>query len=113
YEILILSDKPDAKTSRLPKPYSRSKHLSKTLVTLLEQIDTPVLVVKGERKSIKRILICTAAGEPGKSDVKVGGRLARRLGASVTLLYITRDSAEPGALTRSHLEQAARTLRVQ
>jgi sulfate transport system ATP-binding protein len=113
YEMLILSDKPDAKTSRLPKPYSKSKNLSKTLVTLLERIDTPVLVVKGERTSIKRLLICTAAGEPGKSDVKVGGRLARRLGASVTLLYITKDSAEPGALARSHLEQAARTLRVQ
>jgi sulfate/thiosulfate transport system ATP-binding protein len=113
YEMLILSDKPDAKTSRLPKPYSKSKNLSKTLVTLLERIDTPVLVVKGERTSIKRILICTAAGEPGKSDVKVGGRLARRLGASVTLLYITRESTEPGALAQSHLEQAARTLRVQ
>lgn len=113
YEMLIISDKPDGKASRLPKPYSKTRHVSKALVELLERIDTPVLIVKGERASIKRVLICTAAGEPGKSDVKVGGRLARRLGASVTLLYITRESAEPGALARAHLERAVTTLRVQ
>ena len=112
YDMMILSDKSRAKIARLPKPYAKAKNLSKTLVTLLERADIPVLVVKAERSSIKRLLICTAAGEPGKSDVKVGGRLARRLGAAVTLLYITKTSQEPSALTKEHLQQAAITLRV-
>jgi nucleotide-binding universal stress UspA family protein len=57
------------------------------------------------------MLICTAAGEPGKRDVALGGRLARRLGASVTLLYVTRAGAEPNPLARSHLDLATATIR--
>jgi nucleotide-binding universal stress UspA family protein len=57
------------------------------------------------------VLICTAAGEPGKSDVRVGGRLARMLGAQVTLLFVTRESEGPDSLTRSHLDRASATLR--
>jgi sulfate/thiosulfate transport system ATP-binding protein len=113
FELLIISDQPQAKTARLPKPYSKTRQLSKALVDVLEHLDLPTLVVKGEGSAIRRLLICTAAGEPGKSDVKVGGRLARRLGAEVTLLYITIDSAEPGRLARSHLERAVTALRVQ
>jgi sulfate/thiosulfate transport system ATP-binding protein len=112
YEMMVLSDKPRAKLPRLPNPYAKAKNLSKTLITLLERADIPVLVVKGGGHSIKRVLICTAAGEPGKSDVKVGGRLARRLGASVTLLYVTKESQAPSALTKEHLQQAVITLRV-
>ena len=78
---------------------------------MLAHSDIPVLVVKGERMNIERVLICTAAGEPGKSDVLVGGRLARQLGASATLLYISRNSQEPDALARTHLARAAATLR--
>jgi nucleotide-binding universal stress UspA family protein len=57
------------------------------------------------------MLICTAAGEPGKSDVRVGGWLARRLGTAATLLYVLREGAEPPPLVRAHFERAAATLR--
>jgi ABC-type Fe3+/spermidine/putrescine transport system ATPase subunit/nucleotide-binding universal stress UspA family protein len=112
YEMMVLADTSRGRISRLPNPYAKARNLSKTLVTLLERADIPVLVVKAERNSIKRLLICTAAGEPGKSDVKVGGRLARRLGANVTLLYVARESQAPSALTKEHLQQAVITLRV-
>jgi hypothetical protein len=70
-----------------------------------------VLIAKGERPEIERILICTRAGEPGKIDVHIGGRLARFLGATVTPLYVTAESAKPSLLARAHLEKASATLR--
>lgn len=111
YDMVLLSGKAPSPARRLPNPYSKTRNPDKTLETLLQSADTPILIVKGMREPIQRILICTAAGEPGKSDVKVGGRLARQIGASVTLLYVVREGQEPSALTRSHLERAARTLR--
>ena len=90
------------------------RHLNRlgpTVTRVLEQATVPVMVVKKERPRLERVLICTAAGEPGKTDVRVGGRLARRLSASVTLLYVTRESEEPTPLGRAHLEHAASTLR--
>jgi sulfate/thiosulfate transport system ATP-binding protein len=82
-----------------------------TLPAILERPDLPVLVARGAPGQIARVLICTATGEPGKSDIRVGGRLARRLGAAVTLLYITPEDTEVSPLARSHLERGAATLR--
>jgi len=123
YEMLVLTTRPrskvprffrrESKSSRLPARDSRArtKLLGETLVRVLEHANIPVLVAKGERNKLERVLICTAAGEPGKSDVRVGGRLARMLGAQVTLLFVTRESEGPDSLTRSHLDRASATLR--
>jgi sulfate transport system ATP-binding protein len=112
-DMIVLAPRTGPKPARLPALDSRarSKRLGNTLTFVLEQADVPVLVVKGERPNIGRVLICTAAGEPGKSDVLVGGRLARQLGASATLLYIVSHSQEPDALAHSHLARASATLR--
>jgi nucleotide-binding universal stress UspA family protein len=48
----------------------------------------PVLVVRGWANQIERILICTAAGEPGLAAVETGGRLAAMVGAEVTVLHV-------------------------
>lgn len=48
----------------------------------------PVLVVRGWHSKIERILICTAAGEPGLAAVETGGRLAAMVGAEVTVLHV-------------------------
>ncbi len=103
YDLLVLP------TSKRPN------QLDPLVAQVLERMNrfwsTPVLIANNDHSRIKSVLICTAAGEPGKSDVRVGGRLARRLGAKVTLLYVT---AEPGAVrpeARTHLERAAATLR--
>ena len=113
YEMLVLATQPRPRTVRRPvrdsKAYARL--LGETVVTALERADIPVLVAKADRAGIEKILICTAAGEPGKSDVRVGGQLARRLNAKVTLFYVTRMASSPDPLTSDHLERAARTLR--
>ncbi|HSJ54418.1 MAG TPA: universal stress protein, partial [Anaerolineae bacterium] len=48
----------------------------------------PVLIVRGWLTKIEKILICTAAGEPGLAAVETGGRLAALVGAEVTVLHV-------------------------
>jgi sulfate transport system ATP-binding protein len=63
-------------------------------------------------QAIERVLICVAIGEPGKADVSFAGRLARHLGAEVTILTVLPE-AERGGSTASaqrFLASCARTL---
>jgi sulfate transport system ATP-binding protein len=78
---------------------------------LAARIATPLILARGRPRKLERILICTAVGEPGKADVRAGGWLARRLGATVTLLHVMRPGRTPLALVRSHLERGVATLR--
>ncbi|HEX9302908.1 MAG TPA: ATP-binding cassette domain-containing protein [Thermoanaerobaculia bacterium] len=90
----------------------------------------PILVAQGEPRETRRVLLCTAAGEPGKRDVLMGAQLARSFGARVTLLHVEHADplsrslpGEPAAETTAtrrarawierHLEQGLRTLRGQ
>jgi sulfate transport system ATP-binding protein len=61
-----------------------------------------------------RLLICVAVGEPGKEDVSFSGRLARHLGAEVTILTVLPPAADGGSVQTAYaerfLEQSARTL---
>ena len=65
-----------------------------------------VLVVKGRARDLKRLLVCSSAGPTSERTVLFAGRLARALGASVTLLHVmsqlplTKD-APPGDLEAS------------
>ncbi|HXU09762.1 MAG TPA: ATP-binding cassette domain-containing protein [Blastocatellia bacterium] len=113
YEMLVMSARPRSKTPRLPVLESRAltRQIGKTLMTVLRHSDVSVLIAKGDRTKIERVMICTAAGEPGKSDVREGGRLARRLGAKVTLVYVNVGPGDVSPLTRSHLDRAAATLK--
>ena len=117
YEMLVMSPQPRgaglrARATHLPSREARATRiLGEALITALERTDVPVLVVRGERTQIARVLICTAAGEPGKSDIQTGGRLARRVSAKATLLFVTKDSDDVNVLTRRHLDQGAATLR--
>jgi len=113
YEMLVMTARPRAKAPRLPMIRARmlERRLGETLMTVLNHADVPVLVAKGDRTEIRRILICTAAGEPGKGDVREGGRLARRLGAEVTLLYVAKSADRVTSLTQKHLDRAAATLK--
>jgi ABC-type Fe3+/spermidine/putrescine transport system ATPase subunit/nucleotide-binding universal stress UspA family protein len=103
YDMLVLSgnDPVDGRANRI----------SAITLAALERPDVPVLVVKGKPTGIERILICTAAGEPGKHDVRIGGQLAYRTGAAVSLLYVARKANAVSRLTRLHLERAAATVR--
>jgi sulfate transport system ATP-binding protein len=79
----------------------------------LTSLSTPLLAVQGEPESFRRILICTAVGEPGKADVRIGGWLARRLGAEVTLLHVLTDGGGggPAPWVKAHLDAGLATLR--
>jgi nucleotide-binding universal stress UspA family protein len=72
----------------------------------------PVLLVAETRPAIAKVLICTAAGEPGKVDVLFGGRVARRSGAQVIVLHVLNPQASAGDRHRieRHLQQAKRSL---
>lgn len=55
------------------------------------------------------ILVCVASGEPGKDDVLFTGRLARHLGAEITLLSIVAPGGEHACAER-FMAAAERTL---
>jgi nucleotide-binding universal stress UspA family protein len=82
---------------------------SAALRRLLRETSTPLLFGL-PRESFNKVLICTAVGEPGKSDVRIGGWVAGRLGAAVTLLHVSRDAAQPPPWIRAHLDQGVATL---
>ncbi|HEY7530858.1 MAG TPA: ATP-binding cassette domain-containing protein [Gemmatimonadota bacterium] len=84
-----------------------------------------VLVATRPREALRRFLLCTAAGEPGKMDVAFGAQLARRTDARATLLYVdgpprSRDGVRPSGANGAsrparvwierHLEQGVHTL---
>lgn len=78
---------------------------------LVPQISTPILLARGNAKRPQTILICTAVGEPGKADVRIGGWLARRLEASTTLLHVTLPGRTVPIFVRTHLDGGVATLR--
>jgi len=84
---------------------------TEVLEGLLERLTTPLLAVQGTPAAFQRILICTAVGEPGKADVRVGGWLARRLGSEVTILHVPIGGAEPAPWVKAHLDAGLATLR--
>jgi sulfate/thiosulfate transport system ATP-binding protein len=71
----------------------------------------PLFAARGRPRKLERILICTAIGEPGKADIRAGGWLARRLGASVTLLHVTLPGRSPTTFAQAHLQRGVVTLR--
>lgn len=62
---------------------------------VIKTIRPPVLVAIGERKQLKRFLVCTGGKEFIEQAVEFTGRIAAALSASVTLLHVM---AEPPAI---------------
>jgi sulfate transport system ATP-binding protein len=54
----------------------------------LQEGEHHLLLVPRAQSAPSHVLICVASGEPGKEDVLFAGRLARHLGAEVTLLSV-------------------------
>jgi sulfate transport system ATP-binding protein len=70
-----------------------------------------VLVAPPGASVPKRILICSAAGEPGKGGIRFAGRLGRHLGAEVTVLSVlVEESPTARAQIERHLAACARTV---
>jgi nucleotide-binding universal stress UspA family protein len=62
---------------------------------VIKAIQPPVLVAIGDRKRLKRFLVCTGGKEFIEQAVQFTGEIAVALGASVTLLHVM---AEPPAI---------------
>jgi len=62
---------------------------------VIKAIQPPVLVAIGERKDLKRFLVCTGGKEFIERAIEFTGKLAAAVGASVTLLHVM---AEPPAI---------------
>ncbi len=62
---------------------------------VIKAIQPPVLVAIGERKQLKRFLVCTGGKEFIEKAVEFTGKLAAAVNASVTLLHVM---AEPPAM---------------
>jgi nucleotide-binding universal stress UspA family protein len=62
---------------------------------VIKLIPSPVLVAIGDRSQLARLLVCTGGKEYIDDAVKLTGKLAAALGASITLLHVM---AEPPAL---------------
>jgi nucleotide-binding universal stress UspA family protein len=62
---------------------------------VIKAIQPPVLVAIGERKQLKRFLVCTGGKEFIEQAVQLTGEIAAALGASVKLLHVM---AEPPAI---------------
>ncbi len=62
--------------------------LGSTSSQLAKRSPLPLLIVKGQRESVRRILVCTGGERPGESCAAWGGRAAAWTGASVTVLHV-------------------------
>ena len=55
---------------------------------IIERARVSVLVVKGNREALKRVLICASGTEQGRVVVRAGADLACRAGAQSTVLHV-------------------------
>ena len=80
---------------------------------IVERTETPVLLVQEQRPDLRRMLICTAAGEPGKYDIRFGGRLARQnRGCTVTVFHVhpPQQASWQRLRVERHMQQAVSAL---
>jgi sulfate transport system ATP-binding protein len=74
---------------------------------ILQAGDHHLLLAPPSQPAPERVLICVAAGEPGKDDVLFAGRLLRHLGAEATLLSVLPRLATPQETARAERFLAA------
>ena len=84
-------------------------------VGIIQRSDVPVMVIQKSRPQLERILICSRGGEPGKADVWMGGRIAKRVGATARVVRVLpgEDPRRPLASRDEdslHLERARASL---
>ena len=88
----------------------RSVRSRAALARIIEHASTPMILLKRPWELPRRILVCTAVGEPGKTVIRMAGWLARNIGASVTLFHANPAEDEP-PFVRAHLERGLAALR--
>jgi nucleotide-binding universal stress UspA family protein len=59
-----------------------------TATRIVQYARCAVLLVKGQRPGLRKMLACTGGGRPGLRDVEMAGQLAAQTGAEVTVLHV-------------------------
>jgi nucleotide-binding universal stress UspA family protein len=85
---------------------SRRKLVDSVAMRIIEKARTSVLLVKGSRPDISRVLICASASEYGHLSVWAGAAIACGASAKATVLHV----ADPMPTMYAGLEQMEETL---
>jgi len=85
---------------------SRRQFFNTVGVHIVDQAETSVLLIKGDRLALSSVLICTSGAEQGHLAIWAGAALACGAGAKVTVLHVV--DALPSMYTG--LEQMEETL---
>jgi sulfate transport system ATP-binding protein len=104
YDFLILGEEPSAARGGWRRTASLAEEV-------FSHVSTPIFLARGKPEPPRKILVCTAVGEPGKADVRAGGWLARRLNAKATLLHVATPDRGSSPFAKAHLERGVATLR--
>jgi nucleotide-binding universal stress UspA family protein len=78
-----------------------------TATRIVQYTRCSVLLVKGQRPALRKVLACTAGGEPGLRDVEAAGRLAAQDQAMVTVLHVMSQVALTEKTYQPELEAPA------
>jgi nucleotide-binding universal stress UspA family protein len=80
YDLVVIGSRGRRGTKRLL--------LGSVAATVTQQAPASVLVIKGRKRTLKRFLVCSAAGPASEQTVRFAGKLAQAVGASVTLIHV-------------------------
>jgi nucleotide-binding universal stress UspA family protein len=81
-----------------------------TATRIVQYARCTVLLVKGQRPALRKMLACTGGRQPGLRDVEVAGQLAAQTGAEVTVLHVMSQVALTEKGYRPDLEAPANDL---
>jgi nucleotide-binding universal stress UspA family protein len=84
--------------------------LGSTAARLARYCPAPVLIAKGRRRNLKKILVCTGGSEAGEKDTLLAGGIAALTGASVTVLHVMSQLALGPDVDVSDLESSSGAL---
>ncbi len=62
--------------------------LGSTAARLARYCPSSIIIVKGQRERLAKILVCTGGAEAGERDTQAAGRIAALTGATVTVLHV-------------------------
>ncbi len=62
--------------------------MGSTAARLARYCQTSLLIVKGNRPGLRKILVCTAGAECGEKDTEIAGRIGALTGASLTIVHV-------------------------
>jgi len=79
----------------------------------LHDLGIPVMFVASKAPELKHILVCSAAGEQGKTDIQVAGRLALRTHTPITVMTVLTSDVDQSEEARAihHLKLAKHSLK--